>query len=459
VLDHAKIEAGKLEIRLEAVSLGGLLQRLVHSHRAVASARNLCLTQCIDPRISLSVMADPLRILQILDNLVSNSLKFTAHGSVEVRAELMQRAGSVDTVRLSVKDTGIGIDVEAQRRLFQPFEQAGAVTARLYGGTGLGLSISRRLADMMGGSIQLESVPGEGTQVSLTLPLTAVTEATAEVDEDGASTTAEVPLLQARGVAPRVLAVDDHPTNRELLARQMRALGFDVITAVDGREALEFWEAGGIDALVTDCNMPVVDGYALARDIRRLELERGTPRMPIIAWTANVLPGAAALCRAAGMDDILTKPAELSTLRKMLARWLPLAPGAEPNLDTRATTDASAGARASSILAGLATIGATFSERSEILLDFAAHNRVDFSGLHAAQAAMDYPACVRIAHRMVGSCRMVGAQELAVACHSMERAARRENREDIGLADAAIVSALDQFEADLVALRGASLHP
>ena len=156
-------------------------------------------------------MADPLRILQILDNLVSNALKFTADGTIEIQAELIGRAGDTETICLSVNDTGIGIEAEAQERLFRPFEQAGPATARLYGGTGLGLSISRRLAEMMGGTIGMESEAGRGTKVSLTLTLPIGDPILTELESDAALSTIPMIAPETPGDVPLVLAVDDHP--------------------------------------------------------------------------------------------------------------------------------------------------------------------------------------------------------------------------------------------------------
>src|SRR5471030_309772 len=224
VLDHAKIEAGKLDIRVEPVSITQLLRRVLNAYHAVASANNVALKMTVDPHISLSLLADPLRVLQILNNLVSNALKFTSEGYVEVRAELLGRARGASTVRLSVKDTGIGMEPEVQQRLFQPFEQAGAGTARLYGGTGLGLSISRRLAEMMGGTIEVTSVPGAGTTMSVTLTLPISGAAPTELGSEATSTVAPILAAGVPGAGPLVLAVDDHPTNRELLSRQIAAL-------------------------------------------------------------------------------------------------------------------------------------------------------------------------------------------------------------------------------------------
>jgi PAS domain S-box-containing protein len=449
VLDHAKIEAGKLEIRLEPVSIAQLLSRAQHYHHGMASAKNIVLTQSADPRISTWLMADPLRILQILGNLVSNALKFTAEGTVEIRAELLGREENIDTVCLSVKDTGIGIEPDAQQRLFQPFEQAAATTARLYGGTGLGLSISRRLAEMMGGTVQLQSTPGVGTTVAVTLPL-AIGEAQPDELESDASQRVRILAESADpGTGPLVLAVDDHPTNRELLARQIEALGLRVQTALDGRDALALWQAGGIDVVVTDCNMPQMDGYALSRAIREIEVKEGRPRTPVIAWTANVLQSAAELCRAAGMDDILTKPAELNALRKTLSKWLPSRAAAPLSTDDAANAASQGGAISTLTLAGLSRIAASPAERTEILLDFISNSESDLSDLRAAQVAADLPACARIAHRMLGSSRMIGAIELAEICGSMERAARQGSSEEVMKANTAMGGALCRLDAQL----------
>ncbi len=266
ILDFGKIAAGKLEIRTSPVSIQQLLRRTINTFHAVASAKDLTLKQTVDPRISPSLLADPMRVSQILNNLVSNALKFTTEGHVEVRAELLGRQDGADTVRLSVKDTGIGMEPEVQQRLFQPFEQAGASTAGLYGGTGLGLSISRRLAEMMGSTIEVKSALGEGATMSVTLTLPISETAPPELESKAIKAVSPMIEASAPGAGPLVLAVDDHSTNRTLLARQIAALGLRVQTAVDGEEALAMWqssERGDIALVVTDCNMPQLDGYGL----------------------------------------------------------------------------------------------------------------------------------------------------------------------------------------------------
>jgi signal transduction histidine kinase/HPt (histidine-containing phosphotransfer) domain-containing protein len=340
ILDHAKIKAGKLAITPEPISLSHLLQRNVNTYFAVASRKGLTLRQVVDPRISPALLADPLRLLQVLGNLVSNAIKFTQEGYVEVRAELVGRADGVEKVRLSVKDTGIGMSPEVQARVFQPFEQAGMDTQRLYGGTGLGLAISRRLAQMMGSDIVVESTPGIGTTMVVTLDL-AVTDAQPIQRLASASLQplwqqADQPTLEAApappsalvvnpdgAAGPWVLAVDDNPTNRLLIARQLAALGMQVQTAAHGQEALYMWRASKFALVITDCNMPEMDGYAFTRALREAEAKQGRTRTPVLGWTANALPNTLGDCQAAGMDDVLTKPSELRQLRVLLVKWLP----------------------------------------------------------------------------------------------------------------------------------------
>jgi CheY-like chemotaxis protein len=243
-----------------------------------------------------------------------------------------------------------------------------------------------------------------------------------------------------------VLAVDDHSTNRNLLARQIAALGLRVWTAVDGREALAMWQDGAIALVLTDCNMPELDGYGLSRAIREIEAKKGRPRTPIIAWTANVLPAAVELCHDADMDDILTKPAGLAALKATLSKWLPFAATTAAGPDDTADAGASAMRTAPIHLAELDKIAVTAADRAEILLDFMTQSRSDLAGLRAAVTMQNLPVRVRIAHRMKGSSRMVGAHELAAACEAMEHAVGPGSPEG---AMVAMDRALERLEAHL----------
>jgi CheY-like chemotaxis protein/HPt (histidine-containing phosphotransfer) domain-containing protein len=249
------------------------------------------------------------------------------------------------------------------------------------------------------------------------------------------------------GAAPLVLAVDDHSTNRNLLARQITALGLRAQTAEDGVEALAIWQEGAVALVVTDCNMPQMDGYALSRAIREIETNKGLPRTPIIAWTANVLPAAVALCRSAEMDDMLTKPAGLAALKETLSKWLPSAPIVAFAAENTADAELKPIPGAAIKLAALDQMATTAQERAEILLDFMIQTRNDAVGLRAAVAVQNLPYQVRIAHRMKGSSRMVGAQDLAAACEAIETAPGKRLPEG---AMAAIDRALEQLEAHLL---------
>lgn len=456
VLDHARIEAGKLEIRAERVSIAQLLRRVVNTYSAVASTKGLTLRRIADPHISPALLADPLRVMQILGNFVSNAVKFTAEGYVEVRAELIAREDGTDTVRLSVRDTGIGIAPKALQRLFRPFEQAATDISRLYGGTGLGLSISRRLAEMMGGAIDVESTPGEGTTMSVTLALPIVDAASADdVSEAAAplpSGSAAHTALTAPGAGAPVLAVDDHPINRKLLARQLGALGLRAQTAADGQEALALWQDGEFAVIIVDCNMPVMDGYAFSRSVRAVEAREGRPRTPIVAWTANVLPGAAAQCHAAGMDDILTKPVELSALKKALAKWMPATAASFPR-PVLAGSEPDGATQATPIDYGeLDKIAVDAADRKEILQDFMEQTQTDLAQLEAALKDKDLPACGRIAHRMKGASRMVGARELAAESEAFEKSARQGGPKS----EDAVKAALQRLVAHVAEAAGAN---
>ncbi len=441
ILDHERIVAGKLEIVPEPVSIRQLLLRVVNTFQSLASAKDLTLRMIDDPRLNKVLLADPLRLLQVLRNLVSNSIKFTNDGYVEVRAELIptdaSRAGLPDanqTVQFSVIDTGIGMSNEAQARLFQPFEQARADTARLYGGTGLGLAICRRLVDLMNGSVTLQSAPGNGTKVFVTIsfPITETTPAispaqptydeAADMPAVMAEMTHVVSIAGATADGPSVLAVDDNPINRILLARQLAMLGLRATMAVDGREALALWMRNIEDPnkaserfslVITDCNMPVMDGYALARAIRDSEAARGTSRMPVLAWTANASPDTFDRCRDAGMDDLLIKPADLSQLKKMVGNWLP-----HKNEDS-----ASALPPAIDLAVLKETLGNNEALARELLEKIRAKLPAQINALADSLNGSDLIVTGKSAHRLKGAAGMIGARALTAACDAIEASA------------------------------------
>ena len=439
ILDFSKIEAGKLEVCPEVVSIKEVIEGVRNIYAGNASSMGLLIKLSVDSHISPAVLVDPLRLRQILNNFVSNALKFTSQGTIEIKAALIERADGEDRVRFSVKDTGIGISAENQQQLFRPFSQVEGATARRFGGTGLGLVICRRLAEMMGGSIEMVSELGKGTTMILTLSLpTADPKDLPKTEPAGTrdllSTTTRMrrmapSVAQAEAEGTLMLLVDDHSTNRLLLMRQVHALGYAAESAENGVEALDKWKSGRFGIVITDCNMPEMDGYELARSIRKLESVNSGKRIPIIACTAKALGGEAETCFAAGMDDYLAKPVEMKELLKKLDQWL-LIPeaGAVPSEKSGKRSDAPAPGtdRAApldrSVLAAIS--GGDAAAERDILIDFRRVNDEDAAMLKQAVRNSDIPQVTRATHRIKGASKMVGAMGLASVCERIELASR-----------------------------------
>jgi CheY-like chemotaxis protein len=233
-----------------------------------------------------------------------------------------------------------------------------------------------------------------------------------------------------------VLVAEDHPVNRTLLTRLLDRLGYASVTAQDGREALQKWRAGGFGAVVTDCNMPEMDGYDLARAIRAAEAKQGRPRMPIVACTANTVAGELQKCIEAGMDDLVAKPIELQSLATVMGNWLPLPAGGEgPPLSASSLAEVSG--------------GDVLMER-EILADFRAANDDDIDALRQALERRDLAHVVATSHRVKGACRTVGAVALADVCERIESAARRNNWQGVAAERDALEREFERLNAWLL---------
>jgi PAS domain S-box-containing protein len=461
ILDFSKIEAGKLEITPEPSSIRDILEGARDVYAGNASSKGLLLVSEVDPAIGKAHSVDPLRLRQIINNLVSNAIKFTTRGDIRLSAELVERRGDIEMLRFKVADGGIGMSAEEQARLFQPFMQTGARTSHKFGGTGLGLSISRRLAEMMGGDITAESAPGVGTTMIVTLPLPLAAEdalpaATAAPAEAQATIPLHPPRAAPSAEAARadgtlVLVVDDHSVNRMVLVRQLNAIGYAAEVVSNGLEALERWKHERYGAIVTDCNMPEMDGYELARRIRAEEQRSGLRRIPIIACTANALRGEAEACMEAGMDDYLPKPVQLAALQQRLYQWLPMQVEAKARPDEPHATPQSDG-RPLQILdedvadpSALAAIsGGMESVEAEIMDEFVQASAKDADALARAAEAGDLDAVARAAHRMRGASRVVGLVRLARASEALELAARAK---DAAAVAAAMAQTRVEFDA------------
>ncbi|MCB2019481.1 MAG: response regulator, partial [Burkholderiaceae bacterium] len=318
VLDHSKIEAGKLNLAHAPLSLHSLAASVAALFRANAESKGLELRFEVESDVANWVIGDAQRLKQVLLNLVGNAIKFTERGHVTLRLSPVATNSDRAGVTFEVVDSGIGIAPDAAQNLFQPFHQIDGTRNRRRGGTGLGLAISQRIVEAMGGRIEVRSGSGAGSRFSFTLELELDASPVPQVVLDSAMGGLE----DAGALSGTVLLVEDNPVNLLIAHEMLESLGLDVVEAEDGQQALDLIGAHPFDLVLMDCQMPVLDGYAAARQIRAREAKFGLPRLPIVALTANAFDDDTRLAIDAGMDDHLAKPYTRARLREMLMRWL-----------------------------------------------------------------------------------------------------------------------------------------
>ncbi|WP_341676030.1 PAS domain S-box protein [Niveibacterium sp. SC-1] len=324
ILDLSKIEAGHMTVHVEVFPVGELVSELDALFRSQAEAKGLIFHIRAAPGAPLELHSDRQRLQQILKNLVSNAIKFTDAGavSVEVSSDMdgapAPLAGGAG-VHFAVRDSGIGIPPDRIEQVFEAFQQLDGSTSRRFGGTGLGLTISRQLAGLLGGAITAQSEPGTGSLFSVYLP---VAEQTAPLPPMPAplASSAPVPALPGHDLTGhRVLLVDDDVRNIYAMTAILEGFGLEVASARHGGEALSRIEEDGIDIVLMDMAMPVMDGYTATRILKQ---ERNSP-IPLIAVTAHAMKGDREKCLAAGADDYLAKPISATALHEMLQHWMP----------------------------------------------------------------------------------------------------------------------------------------
>ena len=306
VLDFSKIDSGRLEIEAVPINLRQLCEDVLGLWRGPAGDASLQLQVVWTGSAPGWIIGDPTKLRQVLGNLVSNAIKFTDHGYVRIVVQADQ------ALLLEVHDSGIGLDPAASEHIFEPFRQADSTTTRRYGGTGLGLAICRRLAEAMQGTLTVQSTPGEGAVFTLRLPL-RLAEAPPEPRPGGAEVAEERRPLAGH----LVLVAEDNAVNQVVVRRLLERHGIQVVIADDGEACVQQWQACHPDLILMDCQMPVCDGYDAARKIRAAHGE-----LPIIAVTANTMPGDRARSIEAGMNDHLGKPIRPAELEAILSRWL-----------------------------------------------------------------------------------------------------------------------------------------
>tara|TARA_R110001592_G_scaffold357416_1_gene660601 strand:+ start:175055 stop:178621 length:3567 start_codon:yes stop_codon:yes gene_type:complete len=428
VLDLSKIEAGMLDIRPEFIAIQKNIESAVEIFSSSASAKNLNLQAYFDSNIPSMLKCDPLRLRQVLSNLLGNAIKFTQGGGIELHVSLIEKKENTVVIKVDVSDTGIGISEAAQARIFQPFVQAESDTTRLFGGTGLGLSISRRLVELMNGELTVRSELGKGTTMTVVLELEFDSSETMARTEEPAARIVDGSLGDSLNIdrKHRVLIADDNIINREVLGRQLKILGFIVDDAEDGVAALTRWREhqSEYSMLIVDCHMPEMDGFDLTRTIRLAEADNNSAPVTIIGYTANAMTDSREQCLDAGMNDVLIKPVKLEQLESILRLWLNATSSSE---DAATETHASGETPVNfQVLSEISGGDLAFSQHFLILFQQSQHSELNL--LASLLAKGEFSEIASLAHRLSGASGSIAALSLQGICTQIEEAAKEEDR-------------------------------
>ncbi|MDN4068119.1 response regulator [Paenibacillus vini] len=315
ILDFTKMESGKMELEESPFELRATIQEVSSLFSLDASRKGLEFVSFVDERIPALLYGDMGRLRQVLINLIANAMKFTEQGGIYLVVSSREMDDGKFMLEFTVKDTGIGISPEKVDRLFKPFSQLDSSMTRKYGGTGLGLAICQTLVHMMGGTIRVEPLEEEGATFVFTICVSMYEDDTEEM----ACTAQEISFVGDPEHRERVLVVDDHPVNQRLMVSMLRKLGYETEIAEDGVQAVDLALSHGYDFIFMDLQMPVMDGLEATKRIRELQKPGRKPK--IIAMTANVMDGIKSKCLQAGMDDYVSKPLKLSTIKAILSKY------------------------------------------------------------------------------------------------------------------------------------------
>ena len=420
ILDLSKIEAGKLELEIVDFDVREVVDRATALMIEPARCRSVDLVVACGVDVPHTLRGDPVRFGQIVTNLVSNAVKFTQDGQVTLRVGTDRSQMDAPVLRVEVVDTGIGIPLDVQPRLFDSFTQADASTTREYGGTGLGLTICRRLVEALGGEIGLVSEVGVGSTFWFTTTLEEPSEEHRSIAAAPIAATESSPPTATNPGQGVVLVAEDNALNQQVARGMLEGLGYEVEFAHDGREAVTAVTSspGRFVAVLMDCQMPRLDGYAATQAIRQQE-EPGA-RLPIIAMTASVVLGEEDRCIAAGMDDFVVKPVDFEVLGETLSRWIPAATATGSATEIQLAQTGVLDLARIRMLQELRPVGRSFVD--QFVETFVGRVPQDLDAIRSAVRDRDDVRLSSAAHLLKGSAQNLGASEVGRVAHELEAA-------------------------------------
>ena len=425
ILDFSKIEAGELTIENIPFDIRAAVNQVISLQQSVAAEKGLSLRASIAQNVPPSLLGDPSRLQQIMNNLINNALKFTEKGGVTLTVNGREESEGHFTTEIAVSDTGIGIPKDKQAAIFEKFQQADASTARKYGGTGLGLAITKDLARLMGGTISIDSTPGRGTTFTVTVR-------TPIAQQKAQEKTAAKETANGIDKNARLLIIDDHPVNLLFLRQTLKKMDItNFAEAGGGKQALEMISAHAYDLILMDCQMPEIDGYEASRRIRATQNPDNAP--VIIAATADAMKGAAEKCRSAGMDDYISKPIDPQRLYAMLQKWIPAKK--EEHSEEKKPAPAApkipqAPSTAKAVIDWNFFHGITDGDEAfekELIGIFIENLNSDIAALQTSFENRDFEAWDSWVHKLYGACVHIGAFSMAHICEKGQEISRADN--------------------------------
>lgn len=417
ILDFSKIEAGELVIESMPFDIRKTIKQIDILQQPVARKKNIQLHCRAADHIPQFLFGDAPRLQQVMNNLISNALKFTHEGQVLLSLSGQDNGQGQFELSLAVIDTGIGIPLDKQGAIFEKFQQADTSTSRIYGGTGLGLSITKQLTELMGGTISLKSKEGVGTTFTLSIPMKIYNDE--KMPDSHTKGQGENTLMN---VSSKILIVDDHPVNLLYMRKTLRNLGFNSVDeALSGVQAIELFKKNkDYDLVLMDCQMPEMSGYEASENIRKLIIDENITNPVIIAVTADAMQGAKEKCLQAGMNDYITKPIDKNALKKLLADWLPEV-AINKNVDEFSNDNMAHNLKSDDISIFDWSRLREFTdgdqeEENAIIKIFIDALVTDLQHLQASFDQKDFKEWDSWVHKLYGACSHIGANSMAIAC-------------------------------------------